>query len=88
MESHLQVAETRGPAGVGSAGRAATGRGEDDRRRPADILICSAQDVWTGDRGHSGDAKVALDVGIVCPQAQSHLIEASVEVLGAAEKIL
>ncbi len=33
-----------------------------------------------------GRAKVALDVGIVCPQAPGHLREAAVETLGAAEE--
>ena len=32
-----------------------------------------------------GDGRVALDVGIVCPQAPSHLASAVVEALGAAE---
>ena len=50
------------------------------------MLVCSAQDLWTGSRGHSGETRVALDVGIVCPQANSHLTQAAEEVLGAAEK--
>ena len=48
--------------------------------------MCRAQDVWTGSRAHGGEARVALDVGIVCPHAQSHIRSAAEEVLGAAEK--
>ena len=70
--------------GGGSQGAGGDGGG-DAGRRPADVLICGAQDIWTGSRGHSGETKVALDVGVVCPEAQGHLGEAAAEVLGAAE---
>eukprot|EP00973_Karenia_brevis_P031395 4331302-Karenia_brevis.AAC.1 len=49
-----------------------------NRERPADVLLCRAQDVQTG-TGGMGNAKVALDVGIVCPQATSHLGDAASE---------
>ena len=55
------------------------------RRRPADVLLCRAQDIRTGAGGNSGAARVALDVGVVCPQAAGHLQEAAGRVLGAAE---
>ena len=54
-------------------------------RRPADVLLCRAQDIRTGSGGNSGAAKVALDVGIICPQAAGHLGDAAAEPLGAAE---
>ena len=85
--AHLLVEDGRGTVddgGGGSQGARGDG-GEDAGRRPADVLICGAQDIWTGSRGHSGEAKVALDVGVVCPEAQGHLGEAAAEVLGAAE---
>jgi hypothetical protein len=53
--------------------------------RPADVLLCSAQGVRTG-VGAQGRSKVALDIGIVCPQAASHLGASAVEVVGAAEE--
>ncbi len=55
--------------------------GGDTRERPADVLLCRAQDIGTG--GGSGAGRVALDVGIVCPQAASHPCAASREVLGS-----
>ena len=57
--------------------------GSDSRHRPADVLLCRAQDVLTGGGIQSG--RVALDVGIVCPQAAGHLREAAAGALGAAE---
>ena len=36
--------------------------------------------------GPAGAGKVALDVGIICPQANSHLNDAAMEPLGAAEE--
>jgi hypothetical protein len=54
------------------------------RERPADVLLCRAQDVRVGAAGGSAVGRVALDVGIVCPQAGVHLDNAQ-EVLGAAE---
>ena len=55
----------------------------DGQVRPADVLLCRGQDVQTGVGGVSG--RVALDVGIVCPQAAGHLGNAAAESLGAAE---
>ena len=52
--------------------------------RPADVLLCRAQDIQVGQGGNAG--RVALDIGIVCPQAASHLGVAAAEVLGAAEE--
>ena len=56
----------------------------DTRQRPADVLLCRAQDIRTG--VGSGSGRVALDIGIICPQAACHLDAASREALGAAEK--
>eukprot|EP00973_Karenia_brevis_P075103 10433979-Karenia_brevis.AAC.1 len=50
---------------------------------PADFPLCNARDLRTGAGRHSG--RVALDVGIVCPQAACHLGRAAAEKLGAAE---
>ena len=58
--------------------------GADTRERPADVLLCRAQDVVTS-LGDGRDSRLALDVGIVCPQAASHLGVAAGELLGAAE---
>ena len=61
---------------------------EDDRDGqvwPADVLLCRAQDVHTG-VGPGGAGKVALDVGIICPQAACHLGNTVEEPLGAAEE--
>ena len=55
----------------------------DSSSRPADVLLARAQDIPTS-MGH-GAGRVALDIGIVCPQAASHLSVAAAEVLGAAE---
>ena len=52
--------------------------------RPADVLLCRAQDVQAGQ--WSNGRRVALDIGIVCLQAASHLGAASGEMLGAAEE--
>eukprot|EP00973_Karenia_brevis_P063324 8802677-Karenia_brevis.AAC.1 len=61
------------------------GQGEGGgRERPADVLLCRAHDVRTGN-GQRGNGRVALDVGIVCPQAACHLPNAAEEQLGAAE---
>ena len=61
--------------------------GERDRmRRPADVLLCRAQDIRIGRVGNSGRPRAALDVGIVCPQAAGHLEAAAGQVLGAAEE--
>ena len=52
-------------------------------RRPADTLLCSTEGIQTG-RGWARP-RIALDIGIVCPQALSHRNEAAKELLGAAE---
>ena len=49
------------------------------------MLLCSAQGVRTS-IGARGRPRVALDIGIVCPQAASHLEAAAMEVVGAAEE--
>ena len=36
-------------------------------------------------RGANATGRIALDVGVVCPQAAAHLGQAAVERLGAAE---
>ena len=56
----------------------------DGQVRPADVLLCRAQDIRTG-LGPAGAGRVALDVGIICPQAAGHLDNAAGEPLGAAE---
>ena len=55
---------------------------EDDRgrERPADVMLVRACDVRTG-----VDGRVALAVGVVCPQAASHRASGARESLGAAE---
>ena len=70
----------------GESGGAAGEQSGDVRRRPADVLVCRAQDIRTGNGGGRGRAKVALDVGIVCPQAPGHLRDAAAGELGAAEQ--
>jgi len=59
--------------------------GGDGQVRPADVLLCRAQDIQTG-VGLVGAGKVALDVGIICPQAAGHLVNTAGEPLGAAEE--
>jgi hypothetical protein len=57
----------------------------DGQIRPADVLLCRAQDVQTG----MGvvDGKVASEIGIIlCPQAMGHLGSTACEFLGAAEE--
>ena len=56
----------------------------DGRVRPSDVLVCRAQDISTG-VGPAGAGKVALDVGIICPQATGHLADTAGEPSGAAE---
>ena len=56
----------------------------DGQVRPADVLLCRAQDIQTS-VGPAGAGRVALDVGIICPQAAGHLDNAAAEPLGAAE---
>jgi len=56
---------------------------EEGQERPADVLLCRPQDISTGVRHGAG--RVALDIGIICPQAAGHLDSASREPLGAAE---
>ena len=57
----------------------------DGQVRPADVLLCRAQDIQTA-VGPAGAGRVALDVGIICPQAAGHLDNAAGEPLGAAEE--
>lgn len=71
---------------LAGGGQGRQGNAGDMRRRPADVLLCRAQDVRTGRVGNSGRSRVALDVGIVCPQAAGHVVEAAAQVLGAAEE--
>ena len=59
--------------------------GADGQVRPADVLLCRGQDVRTGVGPH-GAGRVALDVGIICPQAAGHLDNAAGAPLGAAEE--
>ena len=54
------------------------------RERPADVLLCRAQDINTG--GGAAVGRVALDIRIICPQAAGHLDRAAGERLGAAEE--
>ena len=56
---------------------------EQGRERPADVLLCNAADIRVGTVG-APVGKVALDIGVVCPQAGVH-IAAAQERLGAAE---
>ena len=58
--------------------------GHGHRSRPADVLLCRAQDVHTG--VGVGAGRVALDVGIICPQAAGHLANTAGGPLGAAEE--
>ena len=58
--------------------------GAETRDRPADVLLCRAQDIQVG--AGNNVSRVALDIGIVCPQAASHLGAAAAERLGAAEE--
>ena len=55
----------------------------DGQIRPADVLLCRAQDVHTG--VGTGAGRVALDVGIICQQAGGHLTAAANEPVGAAD---
>jgi hypothetical protein len=77
----LGVDENRGGA-VGPRARREGGR---NLERPADVLLCRGQDIRVGVAAR-GDGRVALDVGVVCPQAPSHLVSAVAEALGAAEE--
>ena len=52
------------------------------RRRPADTLLNPAAGIKTGKQRNR--LKVALDVGVLSPQAQSHVVDAAREILGAA----
>eukprot|EP00973_Karenia_brevis_P036231 4996585-Karenia_brevis.AAC.1 len=65
-------------------GQGRGGRGGGCRERPADVLLCHPRDVRTGN-GRIENGRIALDVGIVCPQAASHVGVAANEQLGAAE---
>ena len=81
--------EAWGP--VLEAMRVLEGRGRDAssrelRRRPADVLLCNAGQIRTGGGSVGELARVALDVGIVCPQAVVHRQNAAAESLGAAKQ--
>ena len=69
---------------VGAGGQRARREGGRNLERPADVLLCRGQDIRVGVAAR-GDGRVALDVGVVCPQAPSHLASAVVEALGAAQ---
>ena len=51
-------------------------------KRPADTLLCSTAGVLTGSGRNR--PRIALDVGVVNPQAQGHRTEAAQRTLGAA----
>jgi len=60
---------------LGLGGRESDRREEDrGRERPADVLMVRAADVRTGAAGRV-DGHIALDVGIVCPQANTHRLK-------------
>ena len=63
-----------GEKGPFSGGRAARMRGAEAGGHP---IVCNG--------GDTHRARIALDVGIVCPQVPAHRDEAAKEVLGAAE---
>ena len=65
-------------------GREAANHAGHNRERPADVLLCRAQDIRVGSGGGAAVGRVALDIGIVCPQAAVHLSAAQSQ-LGAAE---
>ena len=82
LHQHAKTAGARPQLEQGGllAGRGLPGG---EGRRPADTLLCSTEGIQTGRR--RARARIALDVGIVCPQAPSHRPEAAKELLGAAE---
>ena len=81
----LEAAGVLEVLGVGERGRQGrANKAGEVRERPADVLLCQAQDVRTG-RGAIVTGRVALDVGVVCPQAAAHMSQAAGERLGAAE---
>ena len=57
---------------------------ENTQERPADVLLARAQDITTGTGAIT--SRVALDIGIICPQAFGHLGASSAEPCGAAEE--
>ena len=57
---------------------------ENSQERPADVLLVRAQDITTGMGTNA--SRVALDIGIICPQAFGHLGASSAEPCGAAEE--
>ena len=82
----LEAAGVLEVLGVGgdSVGQTRSHRAGTVRERPADVLLCREQDLRTG-TGAVVQGRVALDVGVVCPQAAGHLRRAAAERLGAAE---
>ena len=70
----LEAADVLNVLGVpGSAGEGVGGSIARSWERPADTLLCKAQDVRVGAAGGAAVGLVALDVGFVCPQAAVHL---------------
>ena len=81
----LEAADVLNVLGIpGVEGKGVAGGNTRSRERPADVLLCRAQDVSVGGAGGAAVGRVALDIGIVCPQAAVHLVSAQ-ESLGAAE---
>ena len=81
----LEAADVLNVLGIpGAEGEGVGGGNVRSRERPADVLLCRAQDVRVGSAGGVAVGRIALDVGIVCPQAAVHLASAQ-ESLGAAE---
>jgi len=68
----------------GARAGGAAGGGQRNLERPADVLLTRGHDIRIGGAAR-GDGRVALDIGIVCPQAVCHMATAAVEPLGAAE---
>ena len=81
----LEAADVLNVLGIpGQEGEGGAGGSARSRERPADVLLCRAQDVRVGAAGGAAAGRVALDVGVVCPQAAVHLDNAQGR-LGAAE---
>ena len=83
----LEAADVLNVFGIpGQEGERATGSNTRSRERPADVLLCNAQDVKVGAAGGAAVGRVALDVGVVCPQAGVHLDSAQ-ERLGSCGSV-
>ena len=73
----LEAADVLNVLGIpGVEGEGVGGGNTRNQERPADVLLCRAQDVRVGAAGGAAVGRVALDVGIVCPQAAVHLANA------------